>query len=416
MKRRLARFGLCGRSVLQCAPVTLLLLGVFLGVPATADARSESPVLTLEEAAELLRLTPDELEEAIARGEVPGRRIGGEWRLARAALLDWLAGAEPPPPLTQDDLAGITETDSDATSAADADEPIDAGTGDGADDPADAPTRAAEDATPIGEAPKLPTAEEVFLRSESVLLAPGEFTIEPGFFYFERQEDVLVFSEGMAIGLAELDEQAFTFDLRTRVGIFDETEFLAGIAFSKAESEVEFGGTTIDDFSRSEFGDLRLGVRRTLLHEGVGYPDVVLTVGGRIPVEEGSYGVGTGLALVKSIDPAVLFANVEYRHTFSRDFDDVTRLQPEDRVDFGLGFAYSLNDSITLSTQVGGVITGETDFDDATLPQRELFFLELGLTARLARSLYVEPTVSFGLNGDDNRVVLGVTAPFTFGR
>ena len=85
--------------------------------------------------------------------------------------------------------------------------------------------RGAEDAIPIGEAPEAPTAEEVFLRSESVLLAPGEFTIEPGFFYFERQEDVLVFSGGVAAGLAELDEKAFTFDLRTRVGVFDETEF-----------------------------------------------------------------------------------------------------------------------------------------------------------------------------------------------
>jgi len=110
----------------------------------------------------------------------------------------------------------------------------------------------------------------------------------------------------------------------------------------------------------------------------------------------------------------VLLAYVGYRHTFSRDFDDPSRLQPEDVWSFGAGFAYSLNDSITLSTQVAGVISGETKFDDVTLQQSEIFFLELGMTARLARSFYVEPTVSFSLNGDDDRMVLGVTMPFTF--
>ena len=34
--------------------------------------------------------------------------------------------------------------------------------------------------------------------------------------------------------------------------------------------------------------------------------------------------MGGGIALVKTIDPVALFANVNYRHTFSRDFSDVS--------------------------------------------------------------------------------------------
>jgi excisionase family DNA binding protein len=50
------------------------------------------PVLTAEQAAELLAVAPAELVELAERGELPGRRIGDAWRCSRQALLDWLAG------------------------------------------------------------------------------------------------------------------------------------------------------------------------------------------------------------------------------------------------------------------------------------------------------------------------------------
>lgn len=53
--------------------------------------REEAPaILTLEEAAELLRLDTSVLLMAAESGQVPGRQIGEEWRFSREALLDWL--------------------------------------------------------------------------------------------------------------------------------------------------------------------------------------------------------------------------------------------------------------------------------------------------------------------------------------
>ena len=51
-------------------------------------------VLTLEEAAELLRVEPKEMRKLAANGEVPGRKVGTEWRFSRDALLNWLSGNE----------------------------------------------------------------------------------------------------------------------------------------------------------------------------------------------------------------------------------------------------------------------------------------------------------------------------------
>lgn len=51
-------------------------------------------VLTLEELAELLRVDPAAVLQRAEGGELPGRRLGSEWRFVRAAVLAWLAEGE----------------------------------------------------------------------------------------------------------------------------------------------------------------------------------------------------------------------------------------------------------------------------------------------------------------------------------
>jgi excisionase family DNA binding protein len=59
-----------------------------------ADFRpAEAPeVLTLEQAAELLQIGAEAVAELADAGELPGRRIGDEWRFSRTALLAWVGG------------------------------------------------------------------------------------------------------------------------------------------------------------------------------------------------------------------------------------------------------------------------------------------------------------------------------------
>jgi excisionase family DNA binding protein len=54
----------------------------------------EKEILTLEEAAELLEISPRALREAAARGEVPARKVANRWRFSRFALHRWLSGLE----------------------------------------------------------------------------------------------------------------------------------------------------------------------------------------------------------------------------------------------------------------------------------------------------------------------------------
>jgi excisionase family DNA binding protein len=62
-----------------------------LTVGRVAFREPPAEVLTLGEAAALLRVEEYVLAESAERGEIPGRRLGQEWRFRRDALLEWLA-------------------------------------------------------------------------------------------------------------------------------------------------------------------------------------------------------------------------------------------------------------------------------------------------------------------------------------
>jgi excisionase family DNA binding protein len=58
-----------------------------------AEFRPFAPpeVLTIAQLAEWLQVEPQAIAELADEGELPGRKLGGEWRFARAAVLAWLA-------------------------------------------------------------------------------------------------------------------------------------------------------------------------------------------------------------------------------------------------------------------------------------------------------------------------------------
>jgi excisionase family DNA binding protein len=73
------------------APTPEVVVGRADFVPADAPE-----VLTVEQAAELLQVDSDDVHALADAGELPGRRIGDEWRFLRSAVLAWLGGSEPP--------------------------------------------------------------------------------------------------------------------------------------------------------------------------------------------------------------------------------------------------------------------------------------------------------------------------------
>jgi excisionase family DNA binding protein len=362
----------------------------------------ESTVLTLGEAANLLRVDAAEIEQLAEQHKLPARRIGSSWRFNCAALMAWLNGEWEliGSLLTARDMSEVTAT---GTARDQGEKPPSAK----ATSPADGQN------APIGEAPEEREAEDVFLRGQRVLLGRGDVVVDFGEFY-SRSGDHLLASLGSGIALATVERQALTSLVVGRVGILDETELFASTTFSSQHVHQFFGATSLARSGRSELGVASVGVRRTLLRERAGRPDIIVSLDGQIPTGRTSSAVGGGLTFVKSVDPVVLFASANYLRTFGRVESSVAGSQPKSGVDVSLGYGLALNDTLAISAAVSGVFAGATTLDNAKLRRPGSFGARLGLTSWLAKGLYIEPSVSFGLTGPGDSFALGVTMPYAF--
>jgi excisionase family DNA binding protein len=54
-------------------------------------------ILTVDQAADFLQLTPPTIRQMAARGLLPGRRFGRMWRFSRRQLLEFIETGNPPP-------------------------------------------------------------------------------------------------------------------------------------------------------------------------------------------------------------------------------------------------------------------------------------------------------------------------------
>ena len=54
-------------------------------------------ILTAEEAAQYLRVSPRTLRELAGSGAIPARKVGREWRFSRSTLHEWLTRSSEEP-------------------------------------------------------------------------------------------------------------------------------------------------------------------------------------------------------------------------------------------------------------------------------------------------------------------------------
>lgn len=423
----------------------LLLSFVLTGYPVVSSAADElsavPAVLTLEEAANFLRLSQGEVVRLIKEDCLPGRRTGEQWRFSRAALLDWLALKE-----NYSNCDNVDGRHEDAPETGKSDlkpghssekehgvlpgpfhaEPVhdmSSVAGRGAASP-DSETGAAKPKA-VGEKPEFQTAEDALLRGEQLLLKANQFTIEPGLFYSKSEQQGLTVTQlnnVLLLAFAEGEQDRFLSNVTLRYGMKYDLQLSVSVPYiyQKDTTTATIPGTTQteeESDSRNEFGDIIAGLRHTIIKEGAGRPDVILNVEGHIPTRDSSFGIGGGVSLVKRLDPAVMFADIGYRRVFSREFDDPVRLQPEHIYTGRFGYALSLNDRLAINSSVSGTFTSHKTFDNPDLPDlpaSELFNLNLSLTTLMSEKFYIDTSLSFALNGPRN-VTLGISLPYTFG-
>jgi hypothetical protein len=118
--------------------------------------------------------------------------------------------------------------------------------------------------------------------------------------------------------------------------------------------------------------------------------------------------VGTGVSLVKTIDPVVFFGSLGYTWTLEQGDAD-----PGDQIPYSIGMGFSLNDRVSVSMAMAGAAIRRTEIDGNEIGGSGLDInsLQFTTTVQMAKRVYVEPFVGFGLTDESPDFLVGINVP-----
>jgi excisionase family DNA binding protein len=249
-----------------------LVFSIALAGVATGAA-AESQVLDLEEAAALLRVAPDAVRALAEAGRIPARRVGDTWRFSRAAVLEWLKGEQQRAELAARELSTINARGEAPPLFAQA-----------------APAAKAGSPPPtVGEQRTAPTAEEIALRDQRVLLKRGTATLDFGMAYAHGEQAPFP-------GVRE-EQRSLSAVAALRYGLFNNVQMTVRVprVWRRTSTFVgaPFAATSSSDSTRESFtGDASVSLLGVALQEAAGRPNIILSLDYVAPTGPGDRGVG----------------------------------------------------------------------------------------------------------------------------
>jgi len=155
-----------------------------------------------------------------------------------------------------------------------------------------------------------------------------------------------------------------------------------------------------------------------------------LTYPALLPTGQGVWQISGGATFIKTEDPAVLFAGVNYYHNFARHFADISPSQetvtpgqaaPGDSFSANLGTAFALNERVSTSFSFQDILTSATRIKPhgqgwQTIAGSSLNAATFNIGLTYARSRYSSWVVQLGLGmtQDAPSVQFGVQFPHRF--
>lgn len=255
-----------------------------------------------------------------------------------------------------------------------------------------------------------------FYRQSTILLKPGQISVEQNFFYQRRERQFM-----------QSYENAYQFggSMFVQLGILDSMELFFGmpVIFMREEKLTE---SSFAYREASGNGDMDLGVKFQVWDEGRGCIDAVVSTSFSIPFGSNPYnnvlGTGSGhyefdlsLSLVKSIDPIIFFWEFGHVWIFEKRYME-RNIKPGNQLGYGFGFGLALSSDFTVNWQIGGNYSFDAEIDSQTIPRsdQEVLMLKSGISCKISNSIFIEPSVSHGLSLDSPDYVISISVNWRF--
>ncbi|MDN0074951.1 autotransporter outer membrane beta-barrel domain-containing protein [Crenobacter sp. SG2303] len=318
----------------------------------------------------------------------------------------------------------------------------------------------------------VPKSVEDIYQTASGFFSSSKFSIEPSFSYSYYDVHEMTLNGFLAldsiflgnINIDRIKSDTYTFDVTTRYSPTPRLQFDIDVPMIGRDSTYFSGGvggssTTLSQSQLSQapkLGDVSAGISYKLVQEDADWPDIVgsirvkaptgkepygikvrtdpnndnLSVPDSMPTGNGLWAATAGMSFVKTIDPAVVFANLGYTYYFDRHFNDISSnanqqvpgsIKLGNSWQLGAGVAFALNDRISLGMSYSQQIEqgSQTKVDGGswqgiTGSDANAASINLGLTFAMSRHFSIIPTVSFGLTPDSPNYSLSVRFPYQF--
>lgn len=328
-----------------------------------------------------------------------------------------------------------------------------------------------EASQPTKKAPPTSQAVQSVYASENALFQKG-FTLKPKFTYIYSGNRILTLNGFLALGtvlvgnidVSQQKNSIYEVDLGADYGITDRLKIGFDVPYLYRHSKFvsagvnkstgQLGETTVNT---GHMGDVTASLYYQIVEAQGSGTNVIWNVQGlsptgkapygiplikdpnngnlqypaELPTGQGTWGVATGFTLIKSVEPAVLFASAEYHYAFSGHFDnlntDPTQApQPGDAqpgraisVDFGTAFSLSRRFSASLSYQE--VFSKNTrlryagkGWTDIVGSSSNAASLGVGMTYGMSRHLSMIANVQIGATADAPDTQVSLEFPYHF--
>jgi hypothetical protein len=154
-----------------------------------------------------------------------------------------------------------------------------------------------------------------------------------------------------------------------------------------------------------------------------------LNVPDDLPTGNGVWGLGTGISVVKTYDPAIVFLNLNYTHQLEEQFDDISSaagnqsgsVKLGDSWDYGLGVAFAISERMSLAINFSQSMSNTSrqrldggDWVEVIGSDGNSATLGIGSTMALSKNLSMVTQVSSGLSDDAADYAISIRFPYRF--
>jgi hypothetical protein len=269
------------------------------------------------------------------------------------------------------------------------------------------------------------------------------------------------------IAIEDVKSDSLTYNLAARYGVSPRLTLNLDVPYLGRKTVYQKGGAggsaaaiAEQETTGSGLGDIGLSANFKLFEEAGARPDTVLTLGVTAPTGQSPYGIdwkvlergddqyirfavpekqptgngvwqaNLGLSAVKTMDPAIVFANVGYIYSRPRDFDDINT-DPETQNPgsvklgntyyFGAGVAFAFNERTSLSLSFSDRLSAKASLRYKGSPWSSVIgsdanaaTFNMGVTHALSQHTTLVSMLGIGLTPDAPDFSLSFKIPYMF--